>query len=314
MIGDETARDAVMPYFNPRFAAYLWGRLRQAGENYQAHGRRFATLDGEALRQRFVLAHKPWSAYPDHTDTGREVNDVSAEYLLRRQDAPVELIAEEVGVTFIGSGWHSRREMPKALAETPVITIAVGRMLFAPFLGALLTSSRARMPVSKMPTRSCRISAEAWHQLQIEILTKCPGYKSQSRLLPVRHVTAHLGRRLVLAQSLTDDLPQQIVIGPSEELHVGDQLGPDPMHAAENQRRAEAAAARRRCVKRHLGCGERLKPAPQPLQFRLRDAGAGAAGIDQPAARIVIREQQGAEIRPPSLRARSSRPRQTPRG
>src|ERR1700736_3525484 len=42
-----------------------------------------------------------------------------------------------------------------------------------------------------------------------------------------------------------DDLAQQIVIGPSEKLHLGDQLGPHPMHAAEHEWRSKTAAARR---------------------------------------------------------------------
>jgi hypothetical protein len=41
----------------------------------------------------------------------------------------------------------------------------------------------------------------------------------------------NLGHRLVLAQTLVDHLPQQVVVGPGEILHFGDQLGPHPMHA-----------------------------------------------------------------------------------
>jgi hypothetical protein len=40
----------------------------------------------------------------------------------------------------------------------------------------------------------------------------------------VRKRAAHLGRRLVFAESLIDDLAQQIVIGPSEKLDLGDEL------------------------------------------------------------------------------------------
>ena len=45
----------------------------------------------------------------------------------------------------------------------------------------------------------------------------------------------HFGRRLVLTQAFLDDLAQQIVFGPAQELHLGDQLGPHPMHAAEHE-------------------------------------------------------------------------------
>src|SRR5947207_10156445 len=46
----------------------------------------------------------------------------------------------------------------------------------------------------------------------------------------MRRGTADLGGRLVLAQPLIDNLPQQIVVGPGEKLHLGDELGPHPMH------------------------------------------------------------------------------------
>jgi hypothetical protein len=59
------------------------------------------------------------------------------------------------------------------------------------------------------------------------------------------HRTAHPGRRLVLAQTLVHDLAQQIVVGPGQKLDLGDHFGPHPMHAAEHQRRSEAAGTRR---------------------------------------------------------------------
>jgi hypothetical protein len=51
----------------------------------------------------------------------------------------------------------------------------------------------------------------------------------------MRHRPAHFGRRLILAQTFVDDLAQQIVIGPGQELDLGHQLGSHPMHAAEDQ-------------------------------------------------------------------------------
>src|SRR3974390_459455 len=82
-----------------------------------------------------------------------------------------------------------------------------------------------------------------------------------------RHVAAHLLRRLVLAQALIHDLAQQIVPSPGENLPLRDELGAHPMHAAEHEGRAEAGAARRREVKRHLVRGERLQPPPQALKL-----------------------------------------------
>jgi hypothetical protein len=54
----------------------------------------------------------------------------------------------------------------------------------------------------------------------------------------VWHRAADLGRRLVLAQPSVDDLAQQVVIGPGQVFDFGDQFGSHPMHAAQNERRA----------------------------------------------------------------------------
>lgn len=56
---------------------------------------------------------------------------------------------------------------------------------------------------------------------------------------------AGFGCRLVLAQALIDHLAQKVVVGPGEIFDFGDELGPHPMHAAQDQRRFEAAGARR---------------------------------------------------------------------
>jgi hypothetical protein len=52
--------------------------------------------------------------------------------------------------------------------------------------------------------------------------------------------------QLVLAQALIDHLAQKVVAGPGEIFDFGDELGAPPLHAAQDQRRFEAAAARRR--------------------------------------------------------------------
>jgi hypothetical protein len=49
---------------------------------------------------------------------------------------------------------------------------------------------------------------------------------------------------------------------PPEVFDLGDQLGPHPMHPAEDQRRSEAAGARRRHLEWHLGRSERLQASP----------------------------------------------------
>jgi hypothetical protein len=42
----------------------------------------------------------------------------------------------------------------------------------------------------------------------------------------MRRRTARLFRRLALAQTLVDGLPQQVGVGPGEIFHFGDQFGP----------------------------------------------------------------------------------------
>ena len=93
-----------------------------------------------------------------------------------------------------------------------------------------------------------------------------------------RHLPPHLSCGFILAQPFVNDLPEQAVFGPGQELHLGDQFRPHPMHAAEHERRSEP------------GC-----------LLYTSDA-ADAAGINQLSVRIVVPEQQGAEIRPSSFR------------
>ena len=46
-----------------------------------------------------------------------------------------------------------------------------------------------------------------------------------------RHLPPYISWRFILAQPFIDHLPQQVVFGPGQELDLGDQLGPHPMHA-----------------------------------------------------------------------------------
>jgi len=114
----------------------------------------------------------------------------------------------------------------------------------------------------------------------------------------VWHGTADLARRLVLAEPFVDNLAEQIVLGPGQILDLGDELGPHPMDAGQNQRRAEPVAARWRILKRHIGRRQWLQTAPQGLQLRMVDARADPAGVNQPAIRIVVGEQQRSEPGP----------------
>src|ERR1700730_9676454 len=99
----------------------------------------------------------------------------------------------------------------------------------------------------------------------------------------MRRRSPDLCGRFVLAQALVDHLAQQIVVGPGQEFDLDDQLGPSPMDAAQDQGRSETIGARRWYFQWHVRRGERLQNAPEPLQFRLIDTAADAAGMDQPS-------------------------------
>jgi len=128
-------------------------RLRQAVDSYMTRGRRFDGLDDEALQHHFVMVHKAWCAYPYHPHTGCEVNDVDAECLARRREVPFELLIDELGAFLWG--WHSPNGAPGSMSNSsdghgaPWTTsrwspssscwIMGKPVLFAPFLGAMLT-------------------------------------------------------------------------------------------------------------------------------------------------------------------------------
>ena len=54
---------------------------------------------------------------------------------------------------------------------------------------------------------------------------------------------------------------------------------------------------RRRNIKRHRACGERLQSAPYALKVLFAHAGARSPGVREPSLGIVVGEQDGAEVR-----------------
>jgi hypothetical protein len=52
----------------------------------------------------------------------------------------------------------------------------------------------------------------------------------------VRHGTLDVGRILVLSQTLVDYLPKQVIVDPSQVFDLDNKLGPNPVHAAEDER------------------------------------------------------------------------------
>jgi hypothetical protein len=96
-------------------------------------------LNADALGQQFVVACRAWCAYPNHPDTIRELNESSAEYLLRGEPAPVRSLTEDVAILCKNIAYK-----PENLQDQPLVFIAVVLerlrlvVLFAPFLWALL--------------------------------------------------------------------------------------------------------------------------------------------------------------------------------
>jgi hypothetical protein len=81
----------------------------------------------------------------------------------------------------------------------------------------------------------------------------------------MRNRPYHLARRLVLALPLIRDLPQQIVLGPSQVGHFHDYLRPHPVHARQLERRAEVPRPwLHRCLPARSGdgrdCGSSRNP------------------------------------------------------
>jgi hypothetical protein len=122
-----------MPAFNPALAVYLRRQLTGAVETYQQNGRKFAKLDDEAMQQRFIRAFDAWVS--GEPDGALALNDAAAEFLLRRKPAPIAQIADQLGLFLQGCGPDNAN-----LRREPLVVVSLGRLLFAPFMGALLVA------------------------------------------------------------------------------------------------------------------------------------------------------------------------------
>ena len=92
-----------------------------------------------------------------------------------------------------------------------------------------------------------RLSRDATDLLVIALDMQRAGAGLHSIAEPVVDTTSDFAELV----PFVNDLAQRIV-GPGQELHLGDELGPHPMHAAEHRGRAEAARARRLAVRERL--------------------------------------------------------------
>jgi hypothetical protein len=70
----------------------------QSVDDYLARGRSLAALDDQAPRERHVQAYKAWAADVKNPAYLRDVADMDAEFKLRDQYPPFELVSEEMEV------------------------------------------------------------------------------------------------------------------------------------------------------------------------------------------------------------------------
>ena len=131
-------------------AKELRTRLRQAVDSYTKRGRRFADLGDDALDQSFVAAIKAWCASMLDPAAMREVNELSAEHILRRKDVPFGLVVDDLMFDLPAGGIGGVTGKPRYLRGEPAAMIVVVPsilgipFLFAPFMGALLSPNDER--------------------------------------------------------------------------------------------------------------------------------------------------------------------------
>ena len=131
-------------------AKELRTRLRQAVDSYQKRGRQFAEFGDDALDQSFVAAIKAWCASTLDPAAMREVNELSAEHILRRKDVPFGLVVDDLMFDLPAGGIGGVTGEPRYLRGEPVAMIVVVPailgipFLFAPFMGALLSPNDER--------------------------------------------------------------------------------------------------------------------------------------------------------------------------
>ena len=131
-------------------AKELRTRLRQAVVSYTKRGRSFAQLDDDALDQSFVAAIKAWCTSMLDPAAMREVNELSAEHILRGKDVPFGQVVDDLVFALPAGGIGGVTGKPRHLRGEPVAMIVVvpailgTPYIFAPFLGALLVPNSER--------------------------------------------------------------------------------------------------------------------------------------------------------------------------
>jgi hypothetical protein len=77
--------------------------------------------------------------------------------------------------------------------------------------------------------------------------------------LGIRNGPNYIASRLVLSNAVKDYMAKEVVVRPGQVGDLDNHLRPDPMHARQNERRAEPSALGRAHLERHLSGGEGFK-------------------------------------------------------
>ena len=114
--------------------------LTEAVALYENRGREFGDLGDDELAAQFRAAFRAYAGDYDNPDMSRPVNEVAAEYTLRRRDAPLDLVISEL------ASWT---DIPGYERQLPVVLLAFGHILCIPALGMLLALKTADPNVSR---------------------------------------------------------------------------------------------------------------------------------------------------------------------
>jgi hypothetical protein len=116
------------------FSHRLPALLAEVIDMYRASGRGLAGLEEDELDAQFLAAFRAYAAEQADPARFRAINDVAAEYVLRRRSAPIELVAREL-VSFV--------DLPGYEERLPLVLLAFGHFLVIPGFGMLLQLSGA---------------------------------------------------------------------------------------------------------------------------------------------------------------------------
>jgi hypothetical protein len=104
--------------------------IREAVDLYRRDGRRLAGLDDKQLSREFLAAFKRYVKDQGNRATTRALNEIAAEYVLRRSAAPIGSAADQLSWIIAVSG--------SEIEQLPLVLLAFRYILCIPALGMIL--------------------------------------------------------------------------------------------------------------------------------------------------------------------------------